>query len=91
MKSLLAFVALLGVAAAYEDKTVVEYLRDNNYTVLSKLLNDSSLASVLSSSGKCHGFFNPYLPSGLCYPYQLDESISNFRGLWCNVSFLFHF
>ena len=27
--------------------------------------------------------FNPNLPSGLCHPYQLDESISNFRGVWC--------
>ena len=52
MKSLLAFVALLGVAVAYEDKTVVEYLRDNNYTVISKLLNDAGLVTALSSSGK---------------------------------------
>ena len=25
----------------------------------------------------------PHLPSGLVYPYQLDESISNLRGVWC--------
>ena len=27
--------------------------------------------------------FNPYFPSGLFHPYQLDESISKFRGVWC--------
>ena len=27
--------------------------------------------------------FNPHLPSGSVHPYQLDESISNFRGVWC--------
>ena len=26
---------------------------------------------------------NPHLPSGPIHPYQLDESISNFRGVWC--------
>ena len=26
---------------------------------------------------------NPYLPSGLFHPYQVDESISIFRGGWC--------
>ena len=36
-------------------------------------------------------YFNPYLPSGLGHPYQLEESISNFRGVWCNVSFYFIF
>ena len=25
---------------------------------------------------------NPYLPSGPVHPYQLEESISNFRGVW---------
>ena len=34
---------------------------------------------------------NPYLPNGLVHPYHLDESISNFRGVWWNFSFLFHF
>ena len=26
---------------------------------------------------------NPYLRSGLFHSYQLDESISKFRGVWC--------
>ena len=30
----------------------------------------------------------PHLPSGPTHPYQLDESISNFRGGWCTFSFL---
>ena len=34
---------------------------------------------------------NPHLPSGPVHPYQLDESISNFRGVWCTFSFLFYF
>ena len=34
---------------------------------------------------------NPHLPSGLFHPYQLDESISNFRGVRCTFSFLFDF
>ena len=34
---------------------------------------------------------NPYLPSGSVHPNQLDESISNFRGVWCTFSFLFYF
>ena len=28
-------------------------------------------------------FLNPNLPSGPVHPYQLEESISNFRGVWC--------
>ena len=31
---------------------------------------------------------NPHLPSGLSHPYQLDKSISSFRGVWCTFSFL---
>ena len=34
---------------------------------------------------------NPYLPSGPVHPYQLDESISSFKGAWCTFSFLIHF
>ena len=34
---------------------------------------------------------NPHLPGGLVHPYQLDESISNFRGVWSTFSFLFYF
>ena len=36
-------------------------------------------------------YFNPHLPSGPIHPYQLDESISNFRGAWCTFSVLFYF
>ena len=32
-----------------------------------------------------------HLPSGLFHPYKLNASISNFRGVWCTFSFLFHF
>ena len=31
--------------------------------------------------------FNPHLPSVPVHPYQLDESISNFRGVWCTFHF----
>ena len=34
---------------------------------------------------------NPQLPSGPVHPYQLEESISNFRGVWHTFSFLFYF
>ena len=64
MRSLLAFVALLGVAAAYEDKTVVEYLRDNNFTVLTKLIGDAGLTSALSSSGKLFRIVSLYFRPG---------------------------
>ena len=36
-------------------------------------------------------FLNPHLPSGPVHPYQLDESISNFRGVWWTLSFLYYF
>ena len=38
-----------------------------------------------------NGVLNPHLPSGIFHPYQLDESISNFKGVWCTFSFLFYF
>ena len=31
---------------------------------------------------------NPYLPSGLFHPYQLDECISIFRSGWCTFFIL---
>ena len=34
---------------------------------------------------------NPHLPSEPDHPYQLDESISNFSGVWCTFSFLLYF
>ena len=39
----------------------------------------------------CCNYLNPHLPSGPVHPYQLDKSISNFRGVWCTFSFLFYF
>ena len=36
-------------------------------------------------------FFNAYLANALFHPYQLEESISRFRGVWCTFSFLFFF
>ena len=40
--------------------------------------------------------FNPYLPSGTVNLYQLEESISNFRGarrfyFFCYINFLYYF
>ena len=37
------------------------------------------------------GSINPHLPNGLSHPYQLDESISNFRVVWFTFSFLSYF
>ena len=37
------------------------------------------------------GTFNPYLPSELVHPYQLDKSISKFMGVRCIFSFLYYF
>ena len=34
---------------------------------------------------------NPYTLSGPVHPYQLDESISNFRGAWFTFSILIYF
>ena len=31
-------------------------------------------------------YINPYLPSGLFHPCQLDKSISKFRAVWCTFS-----
>ena len=33
----------------------------------------------------------PHLPSEPIHPYELDESISKFRCVWCTFSFLFYF
>ena len=35
--------------------------------------------------------FNPHLPGGPVHPYQLDESIPNFKRVCCTFSFLFYF
>ena len=37
-----------------------------------------------------HEALNPNLPSGLFHSYLLDESISDFRGIWC-IFFHFYF
>ena len=50
----------------------------------------SGLAMIQGSPLFQNGF-NPYLPNGLFHPHQLDESILNFRGVWCTFSFLFYF
>ena len=34
---------------------------------------------------------NAHLPSGHVHTYQLEESISNLRGVWCTFSLLFYF
>ena len=34
---------------------------------------------------------NPYLSGGLFQPYELVLFIFNFRGVWCTLSFLFHY
>ena len=34
--------------------------------------------------------FNPFLPSGLFYLYQMNESICKFRGVWCTL-YIFNF
>ena len=48
---------------------------------------------ILISVLKCVKWlwFNPHLPSGPIHPYQLEESISNFRAVWGTFSFLFCF
>ena len=35
--------------------------------------------------------FDPYLPCGLFHPYQLDESISHLRDVWCILFFFILF
>ena len=53
MAFLLLLVTLIGTASAYTDQTVVECLKnDGNFSVLSTLLNKTSLTSRLSSTGK---------------------------------------
>ena len=42
-------------------------------------------------SVKSNMTINPHLPSGPVHPYQLDESVSNFMGVWCTFPFLFFY
>ena len=51
----------------------------------------SKTAYVLIQKIAALSNFNPHLPSGPVHPYQLDESISNFRGVWCTFPFLLYF
>ena len=45
-----------------------------------KTLRKLNVEGVLNSKQFITG--NPYLPSGLLHPFQLDKSISSFRGVW---------
>ena len=45
----------------------------------------------IHSVPRCILHINPYLPSGLLHPYISDKTISNFRGVLCTFSILFHF
>ena len=38
--------------------------------------------SQIVENGNQGEHINPHLPSGSVHPHQLDESISNFRGVW---------
>ena len=40
-------------------------------------------------SEAAHICSNPLMPGGLCNPYQMDKSVSSFRGVWHTFSFLF--
>ena len=46
---------------------------------------------VVTFSGHSHLLFNPFIPNGFPNPYQLDESIYNFRVVGWYFSFLFKF
>ena len=41
-------------------------------------IHDDGFVAVYAFIG-----INPYLSSRLFHPYQIDESISSFRGVWC--------
>ena len=58
------------------------------YTVLSIVFG---IFVMLVSATKASDKLNSHLPSGPINPYQLDESISNLRSVWCTFSFFFHF
>ena len=68
MSLLLLLVTVVGLATAYEDKTVVECLKGNgNFSVLSALIDKAGLTSRLSSTGKfCNIFLSYHM---LRFPY----------------------
>ena len=47
------------------------------------------LTTALSHLPCTYMRFNPYLPTGLFHTYQLYESISNHRSVWCTFFVLF--
>ena len=49
---------------------------------------DLSTINLYLPNGLVKSTINPYLPNGLVHLYHLDESILNFRGVWCTLSFL---
>ena len=51
-------------------------------------LRDYVMKQVYISKFRFQFNLNPYLPSEPVYQNQLDESISNYRGVWCTFSFL---
>ena len=78
MSLLLLLVTVVGLATAYEDKTVVECLKGNgNFSVLSALIDKAGLTSRLSSTGKFYNIFliMPYA-SVLLILRKLDMSIN---------------
>ena len=52
---------------------------------------NARLTPHVQQPGRNAANINPHLPSRPVHPYQLDESISNFRGVWFSFSFLFYF
>ena len=54
-----------------------------------RLCNITTWDKLVSESGASE--FNPHLPSGPVHPYQLEEFISNFRGVWCTFFFFIPF
>ena len=40
----------------------------------------TALGEIVALSAECH--INPFMPSGLFYPYILDESIYHLRRVW---------
>ena len=52
MRLLLIFLCVLGLTHGYTNKTIVECLRDNGFSVLPKLINDAGLTATLSTAGR---------------------------------------
>ena len=69
------------------------HLLSINQIILSLFNTDYQLWAIIKDMLRyiAYSMYYPYLPNGLVHPYQLDESISNVRGVWCTFSFLFYF